>query len=152
MKDIEYAIAYREVLEILKYIPKAEYDKIPSKKIQLYKTKQDKNYKFKYNPSKTLDEQNVSKRARAIIGLLFRDYWANETQRQKILAKQNYERQKIEKEKMEKYKYEDIFKNYKNVSIKEDTTNVVSSNLLIEYNESIFMRFLNRIKNIFKIN
>ena len=69
----EYAIAYKEVFEILKYISKEDYNKIPSEKIELYKVMQEKNYNFKYNPSKTLDEQNVSKRAKAIIALLFRE-------------------------------------------------------------------------------
>ena len=110
MDNIEYAIAYKEVLEILKYIPKADYDKIPSEKIELYETMQYRNYNFKYDPSKSLDEQNISRRAKAIIGLLFRDYWATANQREKILAKQKYERQKIEEEKTRKYQYEDLLK------------------------------------------
>lgn len=110
MKNVEYAIAYKEVYEILKYIQRADYDKIPKEKIELYKTMQDKNYNFKYDPSKTLDEQNVSKRAKAIIGLLFRDYWATDIQREKILTKQKYERQKIKEEKAQNYQYEDLFK------------------------------------------
>lgn len=148
MENVKYAIAYREVFEILKYIPKADYDKIPNEKIELYKTMQDKNYNFKYDPSKTLDEQNISKRAKAIIGLLFRDYWATEIQRQKILAKQKYERQKIEEEKSKNFQYGDIFKN---ISKKEDITNTIPNNTLVEYKESVFTRILNKIKNIFKI-
>ena len=146
MENVKYAIAYREVFEILKYIPKADYDKIPNEKIELYKTMQDKNYNFKYDPSKTLDEQNISKRAKAIIGLLFRDYWATEIQRQKILAKQKYERQKIEEEKSKNFQYGDIFKN---ISKKEDITNTIPNNTLVEYKESVFTRILNKIKNIF---
>lgn len=110
MDNIEYPIAYREVFEILKYIPKADYDKIPNEKIELYKTMQDTNYNFKYDPSKTLDEQNVSKRTKAILGLLFRDYWATEIQREKIISRQNYERQKLEEEKKLKYNLDNILK------------------------------------------
>ncbi len=148
MESIEYAIAYKEVLEILKYIPKIDYDKIPIEKIELYKTMQDKNYNFKYNPSKTLDEQNVSKRAKAIIGLLFRDYWATEIQKQKIIAKQKYERQQIEEKKSKTFQYNDIFRN---MSQKEDITNAISNNSIIEYKENLFTIILNKIKNIFKI-
>lgn len=46
------------------------------------------NYKFNYNPNLTLEEQNVSKRARAIIAILFRDYWATDIQRNKIVKMQ----------------------------------------------------------------
>ncbi len=150
MKNVEYAIAYKEVFEILKYIPNADYNKIPSEKIELYKTMQDKDYDFKYDPSKTLDEQNVTKRAKAIIGLLFRDYWATDIQREKILAKQKYERQKIEEDKALNYRYEDLFKKNKSeikqAEIKDDIENVS----LVEYKESIFTKFLNKIKKFFK--
>ncbi len=37
------------------------------------------------------------KRTKAIIAILFRDYWATPEQREKILAKQNYDRIQIEK-------------------------------------------------------
>ena len=151
MKNVEYAVAYREVYEILKYIPKADYDKIPSEKIELYKTMQDKNYNFKYDPLKTLDEQNVSKRAKAIIGLLFRDYWATEIQRQKILAKQNYERQRIEQEKAKNYQYEDLFKNNKKEIEKTKIEDNIDNVSLVPYKENIFARFLNKIKDLFKI-
>ena len=108
----EYAIAYSEVLEILKYIPEEDYKKIPDKIIKLYQMNCDKNYVFNYNPSITLQEQNVSKRARAIIGLLFRDYWATEVQRNKIIAKQNYDRLKLEGKKKEEYNADNIFSNH----------------------------------------
>lgn len=150
MENVEYAIAYKEVFEILKYIPNADYNKIPKEKIELYKTMQDKNYNFKYDPSKTLDEQNVSKRAKAIIGLLFRDYWATDIQREKILAKQKYERQRIEEEKAQNYQYEDLFKKNRTeiqqTEVKADVENVS----LVEYKESVFTKILNKIKSIFK--
>ena len=143
----EYAIAYKEVFEILKYIPKEDYNKIPSEKIELYKAIQEKNYNFKYNPSKTLDEQNVSKRAKAIIALLFRDYWATDIQKKKILEKQKYDRQRIEEEKKQKYQDKDLFKKEeRTIEIKDNTESVT----LIKYKENVFNRFLNRIRIILK--
>ena len=84
MVSVEYANAYSEVLEILKYISKEDYEKIPNSKIELFETNHNKEYIFKYNPNKTLDEQDVSKIAKAIIAILFRDYWATEIQKEKI--------------------------------------------------------------------
>lgn len=150
MENVEYAIAYKEVFEILKYIPNADYNKIPKEKIELYKTMQDKNYNFKYDPSKTLDEQNVSKRAKAIIGLLFRDYWATDIQREKILAKQKYERQKIEEEKAQNYQYEDLFKKNRTEIQQAEVKDNVEQVSLVEYKESVFTKILNKIKSIFK--
>lgn len=152
MENVEYAIAYKEVFEILKYIPNADYNKIPKEKIELYKTMQDKNYNFKYDPSKTLDEQNVSKRAKAIIGLLFRDYWATDIQREKILAKQKYERQKIEEEKAQNYQYEDLFKKNRTEIQQAEVKDNVEQVSLVEYKESVFTKILNKIKSIFKRN
>ena len=110
MVDIKYANAYSEVLEILKYIPVEDYNKIPKNKIELFKTNANNDYSFKYNPNKTLDEQNVSKTAKAIIAILFRDYWATEIQRKKIIEKQNYDRMKLEEEKKARYNSDNLFK------------------------------------------
>jgi len=110
MVSIEYANAYSEVLGILKFISKEDYEKIPNSKIELFETNQNKEYIFEYNPNKTLEEQNVSKRAKAIIGLLFRDYWATDEQKEKIIRKQNYDRQILEEQKKSMYDVENIFK------------------------------------------
>ena len=111
MVSAEYANAYSEVLEILKYISKEDYEKIPNSKIELFETNHNKEYIFKYNPNKTLEEQNVSKTAKAIIAILFRDYWATEVQREKIITKQNNDRQRFEEEKKLKYNSDNLFKN-----------------------------------------
>lgn len=121
MIDIEYANAYSEVLEILKYISKEDYEKIPNSKIELFETNHNKEYIFKYNPNKTLDEQNVSKIAKAIIAILFRDYWATEIQKEKIIAKQNYDRMQLEEKKKERYSSDNIFKNNKKKIILDST-------------------------------
>ena len=121
MIDIEYANAYSEVLEILKYISKEDYEKIPNSKIELFETNHNKEYIFKYNPNKTLDEQNVSKIAKAIIAILFRDYWATEIQKEKIIAKQNYDRMQLEEKKKEIYNSDNIFKNNKKKIILDAT-------------------------------
>ncbi len=120
MGDIKYANAYSEVLEILKYISVEDYNKIPKKKIELFKVNANYDYSFQYNPNKTLTEQNVSKTAKGIIAILFRDYWATEIQREKIISKQNYDRLKIEEEKKKKYNTDTLFSNKKNVIINEE--------------------------------
>ena len=110
MISVEYANAYSEVLEILKYISKEDYEKIPNSKIELFETNYNKDYIFKYNPNKTLDEQNVSKTAKAIIAILFRDYWATEIQKEKIISKQNYDRMKLEEERKARYNSNNLFR------------------------------------------
>ena len=120
MVDIKYANAYSEILEILKYLTPEDYEKIPKEKIEVFETYANKDYSFNYDPDKTLQEQNVSKTARTIIGILFRDYWASEEQRDKIIKFQQQERIRIEKEKQERYKSEDIFKNNNEIQPTEE--------------------------------
>lgn len=121
MISVEYANAYSEVLEILKYISKEDYEKIPNSKIELFETNYNKDYIFKYNPNKTLDEQNVSKTAKAIIAILFRDYWATEIQKEKIISKQNYDRMKLEEERKARYNSNNLFKNNEKRIIMDNT-------------------------------
>ncbi len=152
MVSEEYAIAYKEVNEILKYIPKDDYEKIPKVKINLFETLSKKDYEFTYNPDLTLDEQNVSRRAKAIIAILFRDYWATEEQRKKIISRQNYERNLIEEEKRKKYDPNNIFKNNVEEKIESDTSaeDVATSPLPSIKKETFFDKFLNFFKNLFK--
>lgn len=70
---------------------------------------------------KTLDEQNVSKTAKAIIAILFRDYWATEIQKEKIISKQNYDRTKFEEEMKARYNSNNLFKNNEKRIIMDNT-------------------------------
>ena len=127
MDNLKYANAYTEVLEILKYISAEDYNKIPKTKIKLFETNANYNYCFTYNPDKTLNEQDVSKITKGIIAILFRDYWATDIQKEKIIAKQNYDRRIIQEQKNE-FKSNDVFKrkndfNFKEVYNKNTTSN-----------------------------
>ena len=44
-----YEKAYVEILEILKYIPMREYNKIPKERIEFFEKNKDKNYQYKYD-------------------------------------------------------------------------------------------------------
>ena len=109
----EEKIAYAQVLEVLNSISFNDYCKIPKEKIHFFKVNAEKNVEFDYNPDKTFQEQNISDTAKTIIAILFRDYWATEEQREKIIRVQQQERIRIEKEKQEKYKSNELFNNKK---------------------------------------
>lgn len=143
MVNTEYEIAYSEVLEILKYISKEEFNKVPQDMLEMFKTNASNENQFIYDPNKTLQEQNVSEIARAIIAILFRDYWATENQKQKILNKQNLDREKMREE---MYSPDNIFQKH-NIQHKENsTTNGVA---IVEYKESIFTKIINWFKRNF---
>ena len=143
MINTEYKIAYSEVLEILKYISKEEFNKVPQDMLEMFKTNASYENQFIYDPNKTLQEQNVSETARAIIAILYRDYWATENQKQKILNKQNLDREKM---KEEMYSPDNIFLKH-NIQHKENsTTNEIA---MVEYKESIFTKIINWFKRNF---
>ena len=137
--DINHANAYSEVLEILRFIPIQEYNKIPKEKLEVFERFSNKEYKFFYNPKKSLDENNVSNITKTIIAILFRDYWATTYQKQKIIAKENYDKAEIEKSKKEKYNADELFKT--KISKKEQVDVA-----MIEYKESFFKKLLNLIR------
>ncbi len=138
--DKKYAKAYTEVLEILKHIPKDEYDRIPKTEIQFYENNCDKNYRYIYDESLDVKDQNISREANAVIISIYMNYFANEKQKSIIneILKQNTI--KSEKEKSEKYNPNNIFKEQS------------SENLPIEINnskENLIRRILNKIKSLF---
>ena len=147
MVDIVYANAYKEVIEILKHVSKEDYDKIPEEKIKLFETNANKDYSFTYDINKTLDEQNVSRKAKTIIAILFRDYWATDIQREKIKAKEQYDRNLNEEKSREIYNPDNIFKKAEKI---ENNTTPVEEKQIIPYKESIFKKILNKIMGFIK--
>ena len=98
----EYAMAYTEVIEILKYVPDEDVQKIPKEKIEFYKNNMDNEYNYKLDMTKEFKEQEMSDITKAILANIFRDYWATPYQREKIEAKEKYELNKLEEEKRRK--------------------------------------------------
>lgn len=155
MADIQYANAYTEVLDILKYISKEDYEKIPKSKIKVFEENSNKNYSFTYDKNKTLDEQNVSEIAKVIIAILFRDYWATKEQRYVIIKKQREAREEQEKQIRERIE--------QNRQIKEDDIKTidVSTDLDLDYNynqgtsleiyrkDNILKKIIGKIKDFF---
>lgn len=145
MSSLEYANAYSEVLEILNFIPREDYNKLPESKLKMFERNANPTHHFSYNPKQTLEEQNVSEEARAIISILFRDYWATQVQKEKIIAKQNYDRQLIEQKKREKYNPDNIFK-------KPESLPNTGMQLINIEKEGFFQKIINFVKSIFNLN
>lgn len=155
MADIQYANAYTEVLDILKYISKEDYEKIPKSKIKVFEENSNKNYHFTYDENKTLDEQNVSEITKVIIAILFRDYWATKEQRYVIIKKQREAREEQERQIRERIE--------QNRQIKEDDIKTidVSTDLDLDYNynqgtsleiyrkDNILKKIIGKIKDFF---
>lgn len=147
MVSENYACAYKEVIEVLKYTRREDVNKIPQCKIVLWKQNMKKDYDFKVNPSKTLEEQNLSNEAKAIIANIFKKYWATDYQRERIEEKEKYDIEQLEKEKIQKYNPDDIFKNKKTEIVQQEE--IITDNVaMVEYKEPIFKKIINKIKSL----
>ena len=140
------ACAYKEIYEILRIFPKELVAKIPQEKIRFFYNNMDNSYE--YNISKeTFDGQTMLEETKAILTILFRDYWATPTQREKILAYENSAKKMLEEETRRKYNPDNLFK-------KKDKTNYVEGHIeetaMVEYKENILKKIINKILNIFK--
>ena len=156
MADIQYANAYTEVLDILKHISKEDYEKIPKSKIKVFEENSNKNYSFTYDKNKTLDEQNVSEIAKAIIAILFRDYWATKEQRYIIIKKQQEIKDQKQKELMAKFEQNKNIseKDLKKVNVASDLDldidyELLGTNMqLYKKEEGFFEKLVNKIKGL----
>ena len=152
MED-NYAKAYKEAIEILNFVPKESVDKIPKTMLEVFRTKMDKNWDFKVDINKSFEEQELLDETKAIFANIFRDYWATPYQKERIEAKEKYDRQKIEEEKAEKYNPDDLFKK-KKIEIDEESEKAEKiSNLPIEVKkEKFYEKLINFFKRVFRIN
>lgn len=154
MED-NYSKAYKEVIEILNYIPKESVDKIPQTMIDTFKAQMDQNHDFKVDVNKSFEEQELLDETKAIFANIFRDYWATPYQKERIEAKEKYDRQKCEEEKKKRYNPDDLFKKRNKAGIDETIkgSDITNNNLPIEAKkEKFYEKIISFFKKIFHIN
>ena len=134
----EYSIACTEVLEILKHLPKYQQEKIPKSEIDFYEENKDRGYNFRFDTSKSFNEQQISNMANAIIITIFRDYFANEQQKSVLKSIINENNRKIEYQKRLKYNPDRIFENT------EKNTDIQI--IEVSENKSFFRKICEKIK------
>ncbi|MBP3502244.1 MAG: hypothetical protein J6K42_02035 [Clostridia bacterium] len=149
-----YPKAYKEVIEILKYVPKESVDKIPQTMIDVFNAKLDNTYNFSIDINKSFEEQELLEETKAILANIFRDYWATPYQKERIQAKERYDREKIEEEKRAKYN-SDIFKTKEINKTENDNSKyaINNSDLPIEVKkENFYKKIINFFKKIFNLS
>lgn len=145
MKE-NYPKAYKEVLEILKFIPQEDVNKIPEDLIKTFEYKKDNDYNFVICENDDFGNLNILDETKAIFANIFRDYWATPSQREKIIAKQNYDKKELEEEKNKKYNPDECFKYNvdKNAKEKEEIVKQVNKN--IHNKEKLLTKIFNDFK------
>ena len=143
--------SYTEVLTILNYMETEYQQKIPKKLIDFFKRNSAKDYKFDIDLAIPLKEQKLKAKTLSLLAMLNLNYWCeNEEEKQELMKKYSENERRYQEELREKYNPDNIFKNRNPEKSVEE--NIVKEEVaLVEYKESIFRRFINKIKSIFKI-
>ncbi len=146
-KDIRYKKAYTELNEIFKVLDKEQKSKIPDIFINNIINNMDKEYKFIFDNSKGIFEQDLMIETQALLVEIYERYLAPTEEKE---LWQKYDRfclNKIEEKKKENYK--DIFSNDK-TTINTQNDNIQNNlNIIPVKNESKISKILKFIKNIF---
>lgn len=141
------ACAYKEIYEILKIFPQELVSQIPQETINFFHNNMDTSYEYNISID-TFDGQTMLEETKAILTILFRDYWATPVQREKILNYENSAREKLEEEARMKYNPDNLFKK-KNSP--DNVENYIEETAIVKYKESIFKKIINKILNFLKI-
>jgi len=140
----EFAEASAELIEILKYLPETEVEKIPLKLRKFFKQVANPNCKGRIDPYKTIEQQNIKEKTRDLIAVIYRNYWCTEEERITLDKKLKENDKKYQEELREKYNPDNIFRNK---PIKEEA--IDKNTELVEYKEQKWYQTL--IKKLLKI-
>jgi len=148
-KDLSEAAVEMNV--ILEKAPQEFVGKIPKKFRDFLKEIESKEYTFNYDNSKTLNEQNLKKETRGLIGLVYRDYICDSEERDEYIYRINNFLKQQELEIREKYNPDNVFKNKKsNINNAEEINQNISN--MVVYKESFMKKIWNKIIGVFRHN
>lgn len=142
MED-NYSKAYKEIVEILKYVPEESVNKIPKEMRDMFEAEQLKTYNFQIDTEKTFEEQELLEETKAILANIFRDYWATDYQKARIIEKEKQDREEWERQKREKYNPDNIFNNRENDEYTKESSSIGTQ--IVEYKEPVFKRIINKL-------
>ena len=144
--DEDLKEAFYEVDEILKMMPYEILDKIPKK----FRNMISQNKSLTSNKKISgLNDENLSKDAKVVLYMIYRDFLCSEEEEQELLRQEN-------KDLEEKYSYDNLFKSTKKDEIKSETISVeeitIEETALTETKElKWYEKIIDFIKNIFNV-
>ena len=138
--------AYSEVYSFINALGNEYKNKIPNTVYNIIRDNRDKDYNPIIKKEQTIQKGMLSHEALSLIAALNLQYWCKDDEEKKRLKKSYILNNEKEKE---KYSYDKLFKNDKkncNIAKNDDEIN---NNVMIEYKNNIFTKFMNFIKSVF---
>lgn len=108
---MEYQKCLVELDEILEHLREEEQKKIPYEIRNIIKREKDKKYKWNYDETKSLREQNINRKTIAMLSYLNLEYLLSKEQKVVLSEIHKLNEIKTEEEKKKKYNTKDLFKN-----------------------------------------
>lgn len=147
-KMLQYKKAHVELLEIINNLSPEDKEKIPRKVLNKLKKDIDFDYKFIYDNTKQIFEQNLMDETKALLIQVYAKYIAPENENELWKKYNNICLDKIEKKRKEQYSPDNVFDN-KSIRKGNNETS------LIQYkphsSKTIFEKIRNVIEKILKI-
>lgn len=140
-----YRDGLAEVDMILNYADEESLNKLPYSLKKFIKENKS-NYNAQINPEKDLKDQKLLYETKVILSVLYRDYWAPQEEREKLLENEKKELLQIQNSKHKKYSYYNLFKQKNN-----ETNEDLKVNSLVVKKENLIKRILYKIKKFLKV-
>lgn len=128
MKENNFSKACTEMLEVLKYIPDEEFDKIESNFIETLYQEKDFDYDFKIDEAKDFKEQELLPETYDMLAYVYRKYLCNEE-----------EKASFKEALLEKNEY------FENLKQKQDS-DIEEKRIVTNDNETFFKKIFNWMK------
>ena len=133
---------------ILEYTSEELKNKIPQKFLDFLKNIQSQTYKFEYDKTKKLNEQNLKSKTRGLIALVYQDYICNENEKEEYIKKSQEIIMKKEEEKRNIYNPDNVFKS----KTKSIESNLNEQTAMIEYKKNSVLKIIKKfLLDILKI-
>ena len=145
----EYRIAITETLDILNHTRKEDVNKISTKFMNYLKNNASETYKPSLDHSKSIKDMQLKEKTRVILAIIYRKFWCNEEQKKEFDQQIKNSELRHQAELREKYNPDNLFKKQEQLKNIEDV--MKNEVAMTEYKESIFKKFINKMKSIFNI-
>ena len=160
IKNENFPNAYTEINEILKFLDNESKSKIPNDFTEMIEKKRNKNYKFEVDETKDLQNQNILRETKVILGYIFLNYLGNDEQKIKIKRTLAEDIKQEEQKKKEKYTADTFKNNNKEIIEKECEksdnmpipVNKQNGSIFLKLKNFISLNFLTQVKRISLLN
>lgn len=157
--DLKYSNACKEVVTLFDYfLDENDLSKIPEKQIKYLREKANQQYNYIVDESKTLEEQEISKEAKAIIVSLYKKYFATNEQKKKvdeIIAILDRQKNTKKYKKINNSGFNTLeealkYKNSINDRAENKSNEIIEDKALVK-SESIWKKIINKISRFFHL-